>query len=45
MPSGLATGPDYQYSLTARQVVGGGPVLLPPYTGGADPNPETIFFG
>jgi tetratricopeptide (TPR) repeat protein len=48
MPAGLATGPNDQYSLTAFQkVIGGGPVLLPPYTGApaADANPETIFFG
>ena len=48
MPSGLATGPNDQYSLTAFQkAIGGGRVLLPPYTGApaADANPETIFFG
>ena len=47
LPAGLTTGPDDQYSLSAKQVVAGGPVLLSPYTGAktADANPETIFFG
>jgi hypothetical protein len=42
IPLGLNTGRDYQYKLTALQMVGGGFVVVPPYAGSTAVNPQTI---